>query len=198
MTLVLRPLARLVAFLLLLAVSLAGLAVAVFSISGGSGGLSLTALAQLLHLPGLREAVGSFLVGAEVGDRPLQAVAGGVVAMLAGVLLLVGALARRAERVLVFDEGKGGRILARRAALARVALDLASGAGGVTGARVRVRPRRRRPGGRIDIVASHPGSQTGSDIHDRTTEALKPLSEGSGQLKTRVRPRTGEKGTRAE
>ena len=59
MSALLRTLARLVTFALLVALSLCGLAIAVFAIGGStSGDFSLPGLAKLVHLPQLRSDIG--------------------------------------------------------------------------------------------------------------------------------------------
>jgi len=55
MVLLLRALARLVGFVLLLALAVAGLAAAIFSISGGDGTLSLPGLVELARLDDLSD-----------------------------------------------------------------------------------------------------------------------------------------------
>lgn len=74
MILLLRALAALVGLLLLVVLSAAGLAAALFNIQAGDGTLSLSHLASLLALDELRDSVGGWLTDLE-GGGPAAAVA---------------------------------------------------------------------------------------------------------------------------
>jgi len=93
--LLLRALARLVTFLLLLALAIVGLAVAV---------LGLSWLAELVGLPTLEKEAGRLLGAVEAdGSVAVVSALSGLGAMVLGVLLLIGALTPRRERLVVLD-----------------------------------------------------------------------------------------------
>ena len=198
MILLLRALARLVAFVLLVALALVGLFVAVFSIQGGDGPLSLPGLAEHVRLPSLEDTVGEYLAQLEV-DGPLakRSALAGAGAVLAGLLLLLGVLVPRRERLVTFDGGDAGRIGARRRPLAALAEALAEQTRGVTEAKARVRPRGRLRSGRLHVTASHPRDYQDREIEERVLSAVSPLLEASA-LKPRVAARMGKRGARAE
>ncbi|MEJ7792372.1 MAG: hypothetical protein WKF65_10425 [Gaiellaceae bacterium] len=192
MILFLRLFARLLAFVLLVALALLGLAVAVFSIQGDADALSLPRLAEHLQLPELRSDAGRWLDQLEEpGPVALTSLGGGFAAIAAGVLLLAGTIVPARERLLVVEEEEDGRLAARRRAVAHAARSLAEPVRGVTAAKVRVRPSRRGCGGRLAVVAVHPRTVSGSEVEERVREALVPLSEGFS-LRARVRARRGK------
>ena len=198
MILLLRALSHLVAFVLLTALALTGLALAVFSIGTGSEGLSLPALAGLLRLPELGEAVGTFLGGLEAGSLRNETLLGGAVAVVVAVLLLVGALRRPAEAVMVLADGRPGRIAARRRPLGQAVAALAGRARGVAATKVRVKPRRRGLGGRIEVAAMHSRRSDPKEVDAKVTESLRSLVDPSRSLKVRTRPQPGGAGARTE
>lgn len=127
-----RAVARLLTFVLLVALALAGLAVAVFCIEGGHRGLSLPALARRGHLSQLSHKVGRFLHVLEAsGPVAKLSALGGLAAVILGVLLLVGVLRPRRERLALLEEGEQGTLAARRRALAQVATGLVEQARGI-------------------------------------------------------------------
>lgn len=195
---VLRALAHLVAFVLLAALALAGLAVAVFSLGAGPEGLSLPGLASLVRLPDLERLVGTFLAALEGGGVRGPALIGGAIAVVGSLLLLVGALRRPAERLMVLEQGSGGRLAARPRALGQAVGALAETARRVTEAKVRVKPRRRGVGGRIQVTALHPPTAESADVGKRVGEVLGPIAADIRGLKVRTRPETGGRGARAE
>ena len=71
MVLVLRALAALIGLLLLVVLAAAGLAAAIFSLQAGDGTLSLSDLASLLSLDGVRDSVDNciFVPNADQADR---------------------------------------------------------------------------------------------------------------------------------
>jgi hypothetical protein len=191
----LRAIARLVAFLLLVILAVTGLAVAVASLGGG-GGFGIAGLAELVRLPQLEDLVRGLFdqVGGSGAAEPVPALAGlGAVAV--GLLLLIGVLWPRRERLVNLERGKEGTLGARRRALAQVAAALAEQSRGVTATKVRVRPRRRRSGGRIELRALHPRSAEAKEVERQATGSLKPLTEPFS-LKAKVRPRLAERGAR--
>lgn len=95
-----RALVRLISFLLLVILAVAGIALAIFCIGTGKTGVSLGELASLLHLESLRSTVGSWL-GQLQESGPIAGIAAlaGLGAILLGVLLLAGLLVPRRERL---------------------------------------------------------------------------------------------------
>ena len=198
MILFLRALARLVGFLLLVALAVLGLAVAVFCIQGGDGTLSLASLAELLRLHELRESVAELLDGLEHGSSmPWGSLLGGVAAILLGLALLAGVLVRRRERLVTVAGSDGRRLAARRRPLAQVAAALAEQARGVTSSSVRVRPRRRRQGGRIKVKTVHSRRAKDAEVRERVERELNGLSSGFS-LRPKVRTQLGEGARRVE
>jgi len=197
MVLLLRALARLVTFLLLVVLAVAGLATAVFALGAGAGDFSLPGLARLVHLPDLRDQVGT-LLGRVEASGPLAAVtalcSAGAVAL--ALLLLAGALWPGRERLVVLERASEGRLSSRRRALARMAAALVEQTHGVTAAKVRVLPARRR-GGRLLVRAYHSRAQQPQELRDRARQALEPLTAPFA-LRARVRPRLGTRGRRVE
>ena len=190
MILILRAIARLVAFLLLLALALLGLVVALVAL--------LPSLGEGFGLVALRETTGSYLSELEApGEIALVSLLSGLAAVLAGLLLLVGALAPGREPLVVAEEGGDGRLAARRRALAQMAESLVGGVSGVTGAKARVRPARKGRGGRLDVSASHTRNESAEEVERDATTALAPLADGFG-LRTRVRLRVADAGQRVE
>ncbi len=193
--LLLRALARILTLFVALAV--AGLAVALFSLGSGAGDFSLPGLARLIGLPELREDVGTLLARVEAeGDTALITALAAFGAVVLGICLSLGALWPRRERLVVFDRDEQGRLAARRRVLASLAGALAEQPRGVTEAKVRVRPGR-RTGGVRSVRAFHSRRQQGSEVRNREKTALAPLTEELG-LRARVRPRLGGRGRRVE
>jgi uncharacterized protein DUF6286 len=190
--LLLRAVARFVVLVLLVALALVGLAAAVFSLQGGDRPLSLPGLAEHIRLPEVEETVGDYLDQLEA-DGPLAKASAlaGAGAVLAGLLLLLGVLAPRRERLVIFDDGEAGRLGARRRTLAGVAEALAEQARGVTEAKARVRPRGRLRKGRLRVTVSHRRNYQGSEVEERVRSAVSPLVDSSG-LAPRVEARVGK------
>lgn len=185
MILLARTLVRLVSFLLLVILAVAGLAVAVFCIDTGTTGLSLGRLASLLHLASVRDTVGHWLGQLESGG-PVAGLAAlcGLGAVLVGLLLLAGLLIPRRERLITLTSDGHGDLAARRRALAQIAQALAEQASGVTEVRAKARPRR-LTGGRLRMRVSRarpadPGRVRG-EVSDRLGELTEPF-----KLKARV------------
>ncbi len=194
----LRAVARLVTFALLVVLAVCGLAIAVFAIGWSrTGDFNLPGLARLVHLDYLREQVGELLhdlaaPGAVAGITLLC----GLGALAVGLWLLVGALWPRRERLVVLDKSEEGTLAARRRVLGRVASALAEQTRGVTATKVRVRPGRRR-GGRVAVRADYSRTQEPRQVRQRTQLELAPLTDTFG-LRTRVQPRLGRRGRRVE
>jgi hypothetical protein len=183
MILVLRNLARLLVFVVLVAIALAGLAAAIFCIGDGDS-FSLSALAGYLQLPELRDLVGGWLEDLEAdGVTAWWTVLGGACAMLVGLLLLVGVLAPRRERLVQLDTTEAGRLATRRRPLAQAAEALALQQRGV-------RTSRWGPG-KLILRTSRRRDVDQAEVESRAEEAVKPLAEAF-HLGLRVRTRPGE------
>lgn len=190
MVLALRAIGRLAAFLVLLALALLGLVVALVAL--------LPALAGAFGLTELRDTVGAYLAQLEApGEIALVSLLSGLAAVLAGLLLLVGALAPGREPLVVADEGRDGRLAARRRPVGQMAESLVAGVRGVTATKARVRPARKGRGGRLDVSASHTRDESAEEIRRDGEAALAPLADGFG-LSARVRPRVADAGKRVE
>jgi len=189
--LLLQGLARLVTLLLLSALALAGLALAVFSIGSGEATVSLPGLAELIGLHVLRDRVGELLAMVEDGGsvEAVPALAG-VGAVALGCLLLVGAFGSRRERLVTLPHEGNGALGARRRALGHMAVALADQARDVTPTKVKVRPSRRGPGGRVEVAVDHP--KTAEGVADRTVGSLEPLTKPF-QLRARVQARAASR-----
>ncbi len=197
MILLARAIVRVLAFALLVVLAVAGLAIAVFSIQGGTTTLSLPHLVKILHLAGLRDKVGAFFDSlAASGPVAIIALLCGLGAVLLGLLLLAGLLAPRRERLVTLRDDKEGSIAARRRVLGRLGQSLTEGTRGVTGAKVRARPAR-RSGGKLAVRATRSRTTSAKDVRGRVEEALKPLTD-PWDLKAKVGVRLGKAGTRVE
>lgn len=193
MILVVRALVRLVSFVLLVALAVAGLVLAIFCIGTGTTGPSLGALAKLAHLPALRDATGSWLQQLEASG-PVAAIAAlaGLGAVLLGGLLLLGILVHRRERLVTLATSEHGVLAARRRPLSQAAAALVVQVRGVTEARVRVRPRR-RAGGRLAVRASRTRPADASQVKGAVREQLRGLTDPF-KLKARIEvPRRGSR-----
>ena len=191
-----RGLARLVALLLTTSLAVAGLAIAVFSIQGGTSTLSLPGLARHLGLDELEGTVGSFLSELE-GDGPAATVAAlaGAGAVLIGLLLLFGVLARRRERLVVIRSDDDGTIAARTRAVGQAARTLGEQPRNVLHAKARTTPRRRGAGGRLRLTAYHARSTDQAAVTAATRVRVQELAE-SLSLRVHVRGRVPRRGAR--
>lgn len=193
MILLARVLVRILSFLLLALLALAGLAAAVFCIQGGDRTLSLTNGASLIGLPRFRDTVDTWLTGLETSGGTIAALCG-IGAVLLGLLLLAGLLVPRRERLVALDSSSDGTLGARRRPLAQVADALAEQARGVTAARVKARPRR-RAGGTLNVTADHSRQAEPREVERSVKERLEPLTDPF-KLKAKVRARLGGRGQR--
>lgn len=190
----LRLVAAILAFLLLLVIAVAGIVVAVFCIRGATATLSLHHLASLISLPELRETISPWLVSLEA-DGPAAALAAlcGAGAILLGIALIVGALVPRRERVLLIDESERGTIAARRRAAGNALVDLAERPREILSARAKIRPNRKRVGGRARLKLTE---AAGTDQRPQAAQARADLSELAETLSLKLatvrrRPRRG-------
>lgn len=193
----LRPLVRVLAFVLLVALSVAGLAVAVSSAVGASGPLSPPELARSIGLPRLDRSVGELLSKLEApGGLAGLTLLSGLGAMAVGLLLLAGLLVPRRERLATLERRGDGVVAARRRPLAQALAALAEQARGVTGTRVQVRPGRRR-GGRATVHADRTRPEEDPGVRDAVLERIEPLTEAFS-LRPRIRVRAPGQGRRVE
>lgn len=188
-----RALARLVTFLLLLALAIAGLLLAIAALQRSFSFLGA------LGLPAVRDSVGSFLDQIESPVIPGRTAAltglGGLLAVLVGILLLVGALGRRPAGVVVLEDDQDGRIAARKRPLTNVAETLARQTRDATDLTVKLKPRSNGQGGDLQINAAHPRSTPREEVEQQASQSVAGLAEAFG-LRTRVRARQGESGER--
>lgn len=197
MILLARALARLLAFLLLVALAVVGLAAAVFCIGKGTGTLSLHNLADIVALPQARDQVGSFLDTLEApGSTAVLSALGGLAAMGIGLVLLVGILVPRRERLVSLTRTKDGTIAARRRPLGQIAVALVEQGRGVTDAKAKVRPRR-RAGGRVRLRIDRTRTADERDVKTRARESLEPLTDPF-KLRARIHSRLGTGRARVE
>jgi len=193
----LRALLRLVTFVLLVVLAVAGLAAAVFSIQGGTGGLSLPKLAEYAQLPAVRDRTGDLLSAVEAsGSVARYSLLAGALAVLLGLLLLIAALVPRRERLVELERGDDGTLNARRRPLAQAARALVEPARGVTEAKVRARARR-RGGGTLRVRALRTRPAQDAAIRASIAERLQPLTQPF-KLKTTVRVREADRGARVQ
>lgn len=179
-----RALTRVVALVVLPLAAVVAVAFAVAAIAGEN---ETRKLADSTGLTDAWREVGPFLDRtAPSGDTAAVVAAAGAVVL--GIVLLIGALAPSRERELQLVDRSDLRI--RRRAL-RSALQATVGRVlGVTATKVRLRPRRRRGGGRIVVrVTRTPRADAGA-IDSALTERLGPLS-GAFSLRTKVRTAVG-------
>jgi hypothetical protein len=191
-----RGLARLVALVLTAALAVAGLAVAVFSIQGDSSTLSLPTLAQLAQLDDLLGDAGDFLTALEA-DGPIAKIAAlaGAGAVLLGLLLLFGVLARRRERLVVLRSDDEGTIAARPRVIGQAAVALGEQSADVLRAKAKARPKRHGTGGRLHVTAYHAQSSDGNGATTASRDRVRALAE-SFALGVRVRSRVPRRGAR--
>jgi len=177
MILLARALVRLVSFLLLVILAVAGIVLAVFCIGTGTSGPSLGKLASILHLATVRDTVGHWLAQLEASGS-VAVIAGlcGLGAILLGLLLLAGLLVPRRERLVTLASDREGTLAARRRPLGQAAQTLVEQVRGVTQARARVRPRR-RTGGRLRVRASRTRTADPTQVRGAVHEQLRELTD---------------------
>ncbi|MGH2960768.1 MAG: hypothetical protein ACRDL3_01035 [Solirubrobacterales bacterium] len=184
----LRPLARVVGFVLMVAIAAGGAAVAAFAL-GSSGSFSIPGLADALGLSALREEVGDLLARVEApGSVAILTllVAIGVIAL--GLALIYGALSSSRPRLLVVSSDERGRQAARRRPLEQAARTLVEGVDGVVAERVRVRPARRKPGGRLELRVTRARTVSADQARAASEAALTSLRD-EALLEVEVRSR---------
>lgn len=193
----LRLLAAVLAFVLLVVIAIGGVVVAIFCIRGGTATLSLHHLASLISLPDLRDKIGPFLESLEA-DGPAAAFAAlcGAGAIALGVGLIVGAVVPRRERVLVISREDRGTIAARRRALGNALADLAEKPREIIAAKAKVSPNRSRTGGRARLKLTE---AAGTDERPKAEQARADLGDlaESLSLKLQTVRRSPRRGGRA-
>jgi hypothetical protein len=183
----LRALGRLVAFLLLVVLALAGLAVLVAAIAGAP------AAADTAGLPVVRDAVAGFLGSIEDRDVPLALASLGVALLC--LLLALGTAAREREPLVPLREQpeEGGRLAARKRAVRQMAQVSTARVRGLTRLKLRVKPRRRATGGTLGAMAVTRPDGDVQSVSDRLAEELRPVAEPFG-LTASVRAKRAERG----
>lgn len=196
MDLLARALTRLIVLVVLVVLALVGLAAAAFCIQGGHGTLSLPSLASDVHLTDLRDSVGSLLDRLEGhGSVALVSALSGAGAMLLGSVMLIGALVPGRERLITLSNGHDGVIAASRRALSQAVVALAEQPRLVLGAKARVRPWRRRVGGRLRVRVDRRPETPDREAVDAVASALEPLTDAL-PLRARVRTKAPRRGAR--
>lgn len=166
-----RGLARTVGFAGLGALALVGLALAVFSVQGGDGPVSLTGLARHVGLPDLLDRIGSWLARLEDGSQvEWWSILGGSVAIAVGALLVASALWPRLVRTSTVADGAEGRLAVGRGALKQKAERAALGAG-ATSANAAFRRRVGRPA-LLRVTATRPASAAAETIDPTVDRAV--------------------------
>jgi hypothetical protein len=180
-----RALTRVVALLLLPVLGLVALAFAVAAVIGGDAARSVADSAQLTAA---WRSVGTFLAetAPDGGSTALLAAAG---AVLAGLVLLIGALAPAKDREI---ELRGEpHLTVRRRALRGAAASLAGTARGTTATKVRLRTRRLRSGGRLRVTATRSPRAEARPIKQTLSERIDPLANAFS-LRSSVSSRVGK------
>jgi hypothetical protein len=195
----LRVFARVVGVIWMIVVALFGLGVAMYCVDAL---VSLGSIRpdRLLHLPSVREHVGRFLdqVGAPGATAGLALLCG-LGAMLLGILLLIGILGRRKDRLVVLEsDGQTGVIAARRRPLGQIVRALAEPVNGATSVK---RPKfslsRCGTRGKLKLNATRTRTTDPRELTTAMQTAVEPITEPFG-LRPRVRVRLGESGNRAQ
>lgn len=185
MILLARALVRLVSFVLLVILAVAGIVLAVFCIGTGTSGPSLGGLASLLSAASVRDTVGGWL-GQLEASGPVAAIAAlcGLGAIALGLVLLAGLLVPRRERLVTLATDSQGTLAARCRPLAQAAQALVEQVRGVTEAKVRVRARR-TSGGRLSVRAAQPRPADARQVRSIILDQLRGLTDPF-KLKARV------------
>jgi hypothetical protein len=191
-----RALGRLIALVLSATLAVAGLAVAVFSAQGDTSPLSLPSLVTHLRLDELQVSAGVLLAHLQA-DGPVAKVAAlvGAGAVMLGLLLLFGVLARRRQRLVVMRSDDDGTIAARPRALGQAAVTLGEQSRDVLHATAKATPKRHGTGGRLRLTAYHPQSADGTGATSASRDRVRALAE-SFSLGVRIRSRVPRRGAR--
>ena len=199
--LLLKALARVVEIVLMAVIALFGIGVGLYCLDGlislGSGRPD-----RLLHLPSVRDHIGHFLHRLTFpGSVAVLTLVCGVVAVIIGLLLLIGLLGSRRERLLVVEhDGEHGDLSARRRTVSQMIRAETLETPGVTGAkRPKVRVSRNGEGARLKVLAARGPDPDAATVDQSVHERLDPISERF-HLKSNIRVRLiqpkAEKGAR--
>lgn len=196
--LLLRGLARLIGMLWMLALALLGLSIAVYCVDGFIS-LGSARPDRLLGLTGVRRHVGRFLV--QIGLPGPTAALGllcGLAAIVIGLVLLLGTLRSRKERLVVLERDASGTLAAKPRTLGAMARAMAERAPGATSiTRPRLKLSRRGNRGRLKVTASRARTSDPREVQNAITACLEPISDPFS-LKPRVRVRLGKRGERVQ
>lgn len=196
---VLRPLARLVGAIWMIVLALFGLAVAMYCFDAVIN-LGSARPDRLLDLPSVRRHVGRFLDQiAAPGTTAGLALLCGLGAMLIGLLLLVGVVGPRKQRLAILEQdGPAGAIAARPKPLRDMARALAERARGATSVkRPRLSLSRRGTRGKLKVSATRTRTTDPEELEAALQRAVEPITEPFN-LKPRVRVRLGQSGNRTQ
>lgn len=177
--LLLKALARVVEVLLMAAIALVGLGIGLYCLDGLVS-IGSARPDRLLNLPTLRHDVGHWLAQlAAPGPIAVLALLGGIAAVLVGLLLAVGLLGSRRERLLVIEEDTGeGGLYARRRPIGQMAREETARAPGVTDVkRPKVRLTRSGRAGRLKVLAARGPDPDAETVDTAVHERLDPLGE---------------------
>jgi hypothetical protein len=195
----LRTLVRLIGVLWMLVLALFGLGVALYCVDALVG-LGSIRPDRLLHLPDVRRHVGRFLdqLAAPGGTAGLALLCG-LGAMLIGILLLLGVLGRRKQRLAILEsDAHTGTIAARLRPLKEMTRALAEPVRGATSIkRPKLALSRQGTRGKLKINATRTRTTDPRELQAAVEKAVTPITEPFG-LTPRVRVRLGESGNRVQ
>ena len=195
----LRPLARLIGFFWMLVLALFGLAVAMYCVDALVS-LGSVRPDRLLHLPSVRDHVGHFLDQlAAPGSTAGLALLCGLGAMLLGVLLLVGVVGRRKQRLVILEQNaQTGWVAARSRPLRDMARALAEPVRGATSVkRPKLSLSRGGERGKLVFNATRTRTTDPRELQAAVEQAVEPITTPF-HLDPRVRVRLGEPGNRVQ
>jgi hypothetical protein len=195
----LRMLARLVGMVLMVVLALIGLGVAMYCVDALVG-LGSIRPDRLLHLPSVRDHVGRFLDQlAAPGSTAGLALLCGLGAMLLGILLLIGLLGRRRERLVILQQDhETGVIAARQRPLSDMARALIEPVDGATSvSRPKFSLSRSGTAGSLKLNAARTRTADPRELTAAVQKAVEPITAPFG-LKPRVRLGLPESGDRAQ
>ncbi len=197
--LLLRVLTRLVGMLWMLALALFGLGIALYCLDGFIS-LGSARPDRLIGLPGIRRHVGHFLDQvAAPGPTAGLALLCGLGAILLGILLVLGVLRSRRQRLVVLEHDRDtGTLAARPGTVRDMVRALAEQTPGATSVK---RPglalSRRGNRGRLRVTAARARTSDAREVEQALKERVAPVSEPFN-LTPRVRVRRGERGERVQ
>jgi hypothetical protein len=195
----LRPLARVIGVIWMLVLALFGLAVAMYCFDGLIS-LGSARPDRLLDLPSVGRHVGRFLNQlAAPGSTAGLALLCGLGAMLVGIVLLIGVVGRRSQRLVILEhDPQTGVIAARSRPLRDMARALAEPVRGATSVK-RPKMSLSRGGARGKLVFDATRTRTTDprELQVAVEQAVEPITQPFG-LDSRVRVHLGESGNRVQ